>query len=279
MIATYKIKMDLVCPTFTPQLSAVQDDQYSRNVEFFMLSDGVPWVIPADTTTIIRYLKCDGKGGEYDMLPDKTTAYAVDGNILTIALAPQVLTTPGNVMLSVTLQKGLHTISTFTIAINVRPRLNIVTAESQDYFSISTIENAKKAAKEATDAASAANKARTDLLTARNNGDFNGATFIPSVSSTGVLSWINDKGLSNPTSRNIRGPKGADGYSPVKGVDYWTDADRADMWESMLSNIPNSFEISATELVILRGIQDNAGDVILDSSGNAINATIKFAAK
>lgn len=72
----------------------------------------------------------------------------------------------------------------------------------------------------------------------------NGATFTPSVSSAGLLSWTNDKGLKNPASVNIMGPAGprgeqgtpgaegkdgADGYSPVRGTDYWTDADKAEI--------------------------------------------------
>ena len=39
----------------------------------------------------------------------------------------------------------------------------------------------------------------------------NGATFIPSVSTEGVISWTNDKGLSNPTPVNIKGDKGDKG--------------------------------------------------------------------
>ena len=38
-----------------------------------------------------------------------------------------------------------------------------------------------------------------------------GATFTPSVSSDGVISWTNDKGLSNPASVNIKGDKGEKG--------------------------------------------------------------------
>jgi hypothetical protein len=38
-----------------------------------------------------------------------------------------------------------------------------------------------------------------------------GATFIPSVSAGGEISWTNDKGLTNPTTRNIKGPKGDKG--------------------------------------------------------------------
>ena len=45
----------------------------------------------------------------------------------------------------------------------------------------------------------------------------NGATFIPSVSATGDLSWTNDKGLSNPTTVNIKGEKGDKGDKGDKG--------------------------------------------------------------
>lgn len=39
-------------------------------------------------------------------------------------------------------------------------------------------------------------------------GALDGATFTPSVSSDGVLSWTNDKGKTNPASVNIKGQKG-----------------------------------------------------------------------
>lgn len=42
-------------------------------------------------------------------------------------------------------------------------------------------------------------------------GFFNGATFVPEVSEDGLVSWTNDKGLPNPITRDIRGPKGNDG--------------------------------------------------------------------
>lgn len=66
-----------------------------------------------------------------------------------------------------------------------------------------------------------------------------GVTFTPFVSTDGVLQWTNDGGLANPENVNIKGPQGdtgpagangsdgADGYSPVRGTDYWTDADVA----------------------------------------------------
>lgn len=44
------------------------------------------------------------------------------------------------------------------------------------------------------------------------NGE-NGATFAPSVDEDGNLSWTNDKGLPNPETTNIKGPKGEGGAS------------------------------------------------------------------
>ncbi len=51
----------------------------------------------------------------------------------------------------------------------------------------------------------------TDLKEDVVNGELNGATFIPSVSAEGDLSFTNDKGLENPETVNIRGPQGLTG--------------------------------------------------------------------
>jgi hypothetical protein len=47
-----------------------------------------------------------------------------------------------------------------------------------------------------------------DAIASGGFGALDGATFTPSVSSDGVLSWTNDKGKTNPASVNIKGPKG-----------------------------------------------------------------------
>lgn len=46
----------------------------------------------------------------------------------------------------------------------------------------------------------------------------NGTTFTPSVSSSGVLSWTNNGGLSNPAAVNIKGKDGKDGTNGTDGV-------------------------------------------------------------
>ena len=51
----------------------------------------------------------------------------------------------------------------------------------------------------------------TNIQNKVNNGEFNGATFTPSVDQDGNISWTNNKGLENPSSQNIRGPQGIQG--------------------------------------------------------------------
>ena len=55
------------------------------------------------------------------------------------------------------------------------------------------------------------NTVKQDLISMRDSGELDGATFTPSVSSNGDLSWTNDRGRDNPATVNVRGP---DGVSP-----------------------------------------------------------------
>lgn len=55
------------------------------------------------------------------------------------------------------------------------------------------------------DTVNAVEAVATDLLEARDSGELNGATFVPSLSDEGELSWTNDKGFENPEPVNIRG--------------------------------------------------------------------------
>lgn len=134
MIITTKITMDLHQPKIIPVVNAVQTDSYSRNLEIALYDDGVPFRIPEDAAVMIRYRKFDGKGGEYDTLPDGTPAWFVKGKTLTVALAPQVLSSPGNVDLSVSLICGGRQLSTFPIWLDVQPISSAQIADSANYF-------------------------------------------------------------------------------------------------------------------------------------------------
>ena len=52
--------------------------------------------------------------------------------------------------------------------------------------------------------------------------EIKGATYTPTISPEGILSFENDKNLANPEPVNIMGPVGPVGPKPVKGVDYYT---------------------------------------------------------
>lgn len=132
MIITSKIKMDLSVRSVTSRVNAVQDDKYSRNVEISLFDNFVAWEPPAGTAAIVRYRKSDGTGGNYDTLPDGTAAYSISGNVLTVALAPQVCTAPGRVKLAVGLICGDAEINTFSIDIDVQPNPGIDVV-SEDY--------------------------------------------------------------------------------------------------------------------------------------------------
>lgn len=53
-----------------------------------------------------------------------------------------------------------------------------------------------------------------------------GGYYTPEVSAEGDLSWTASKeDMPKVVTRNIKGPKGKDGYTPVKGVDYFDGKD------------------------------------------------------
>lgn len=86
----------------------------------------------------------------------------------------------------------------------------------------------------------------------------NAAYYTPVIDeATGTLSWQgSDDSLPEVSSANIRGPKGdvgpagptgpagADGYTPVKGTDYFTPADQAGIVSQVLSALPAAEGVS-----------------------------------
>ena len=96
---------------------------------------------------------------------------------------------------------------------------------------------------------------KQELLEARDSGALDGATFTPSVSSTGDLSWTNDRGRENPETVNVRGP---DGISPVITV----------------TNIQGGHRITITDI---NGTQHiDVKDTILDSTEAVIRLLSDF---
>lgn len=134
---THKLeKMDFARRGPTQTVSVVQDDKYSRNLEFTLMENGEAWNRPETLSVVVRYRKPDGTGGSYDTLPNGNAACSVVGNVATVALAPQVCTVPGTVRLVVALVSGTTELHTFMVNIDVQanPGLQV---SSEDYYKVS----------------------------------------------------------------------------------------------------------------------------------------------
>lgn len=148
MIITSKLKLDLSQSSGPAFVDAVQCDQYSRNLELELYAGGTPWILPDGVAIVVRYSKSDGIGGEYDTLPNGETAWNLQGNVLTVALAPQVLTVAGPVTLSVMMILEEKILSTFGIVIHVHPQVCAVVGGSEEYYRVTGFLRAPASAKQ-----------------------------------------------------------------------------------------------------------------------------------
>lgn len=120
MITTHKIKLDFNLQETTPRIRAVQGDLYTRKVEVSLHSNTVPWIIPEHTTVLIRYRKPDKIVGVYDTLPNGESAFQLKENTVTVTIAPDMLTTAGDVSMIISLIQGEQILSTFEMTLEVQ---------------------------------------------------------------------------------------------------------------------------------------------------------------
>lgn len=134
-----KIKIDLLKPGVRPVVNVMQSDVNSRVIEIALYANSVAWEIPDGASFSVAYKKPDGTSGLYDTLPDGTSASFAKGNVLSIRLAPQMLTVPGDVASSVAIFSSDQKISTFPVVVNVVQNPAAGATESEDYYWISTL--------------------------------------------------------------------------------------------------------------------------------------------
>lgn len=138
MIITKKFTMALDQRGVAPVIDAVQDDSFARAVAITLTNEGQPWEIPSDTTAAIRFKKRDGKSGLYDTLPDGSAAYSIADNVVTVTLAPEVLTAEGNVAASVALYNGTNILGVFPFIVSVAPNPAGGQSISNNYYYLQT---------------------------------------------------------------------------------------------------------------------------------------------
>lgn len=118
-----------------PQVSAVQGEANTRTLLVSLYENGAAWDIPADVTVEVAFKKPDGTQGIYSKLPSGSPATSFEGNVVTVTLAPQVLTCAGKVIATFILSKnGGKTLASFPFIINVAENPGAGAEVSEDYY-------------------------------------------------------------------------------------------------------------------------------------------------
>lgn len=202
---TQSITVDVVPGLITPpKANVIKGDSKTRYIDVTVLNNGEPLELEDDVTISYIYLK-----------PDCTQVInpaTISGNVVTIELSDQCLTVAGLCSCEIQFYKGSQQLTSAMFKVSVHPGVYDANAleSSDEYLSLSkATNNAEEAADKANAAAEKANQAAANVK--------DGTTYIPSVSTEGVISWINGQGLPNPDPVNIRGPAGPQGEQGIQG--------------------------------------------------------------
>lgn len=150
----------------------------------------------------------------------------ISGNVVSIDLPQSCYSVPGVVSGVLKITKTGSTVTVGAIKFSVSSSTTNTLIDPEDIVpsvdellsilaEIDQIADAEQERVEAEQGRVAAEEAREEAFSqfeqAIESGEYNGATFTPSVSAEGVLSWTNDKGLANPDSVSVKGPQGPQG--------------------------------------------------------------------
>ena len=211
MLITTKVDIDLQEPNYATRINVVQGDTNTRCVEVALKAGGNAWQIPADIAVAMRYRKPDMTGGYYDTMPDGTVAWNIhQQNVISILLAPQMLTVAGTVFAQLELMHGNNVLRTFTMYINVEadPAANVI--KSEDYVNwVQWMEEE-------------------------------------------VTNWVNAALASGNEFVGPAGAPGKDGYTPVRGVDYWTEEDQREILSQVQHEMYVMIQSESGSYIMLR---------------------------
>lgn len=162
-VQTINLDMSLRDPA--PRVVAKQGDAGSRKITIKLYDNGIPaninnQIAPsgAEQKGVVRFRKPDGTGGIYDKTEDNLPACILGGDNITVRLAEQVLTCPGDVVADVAIICDNTVISTFNFVVHVQaaPMAGITT--SNNYYNYQSLADINQAIDEAKAAAAGAVK-------------------------------------------------------------------------------------------------------------------------
>lgn len=167
MQVTKSIKIDLVEKGVQPIVYAKQNDSQTRFIAASLFANGQPFSVPDGVVAMFRAGKPDGTACFYDSNETGTPAITIEGNLVTVELAEQVLTAPGNVQAEINLYTaGGEKLTSFSFAIQVEK--SVLTDQeivSSDYYNVLTaqIKAAQDAAQNAQTSAGQAEQALQEV--------------------------------------------------------------------------------------------------------------------
>lgn len=275
-----KIVADLTRPNIGARVNAVQGDGNTRLAEITLLCGGVTWTPPEGVEAAIAYMQPGGTKGLYNKLADGTAAISITGNVVTVILAPQMLTASGTVQASLVFNdQQLNRLTTFPFAVSVTSNPAAGAQKTEDYIRLQWLED------KLTDAIN------TALAQAHASGEFDGTngsdggyyyssvsqpdantitvSFAPSqdgmpavpeksvtlpAGQTGAtpniqIGTVETLPAGSPATASMDGtpenpllnlgiPQGKTGNTPIKGTDYFTPDDKAELVDAVLAALP-----------------------------------------
>lgn len=150
------IRIDMQRTARMPEIYAKQGDACTRKVQISLSNGGISWN-PSRSGVAIRFCKSDGTGGIYDKLPDGSKAYTYPAtalnDVIIIALAPEVLTCAGDVLVDVVFSDSAEVLATFSFVVHVQASPMAGVTPSNSYYNYQSLADINQAINEAKAAA------------------------------------------------------------------------------------------------------------------------------
>lgn len=224
-VQTINLDMSLRDPA--PRVVAKQGDAGSRKITIKLYDNGIPaninnQIAPsgAEQKGVVRFRKPDGTGGIYDKTEDNLPACILGGDNITVRLAEQVLTCPGDVVADVAIICDNTVISTFNFVVHVQaaPMAGITT--SNNYYNYQSLADINQAIDEAKAAAAGAVKSINGSEPDSNGNvnvvagvaKVNGKTGNVSIAANAYATCSTSAGTATKTAELV------DGFAPVIGA-------------------------------------------------------------
>lgn len=221
------INLDISLRDPTPRVVAKQGDAGSRKIMIKLYDNGIPaninnQIAPSGTEQkgVVRFCKPDGTGGIYDKTEDNLPACILGRDNITVRLAEQMLTRPGDVVADVAIICGNTVISTFNFVVHVQATPAAGVTASNNYYNYQSLADINQAIDDAKAAAAGAVKSINGSKPDSNGNvnvvagvaKVNGKTGNVSIAANAYATCSTSAGTATKTAELV------DGFAPVIGA-------------------------------------------------------------